>query len=441
MGDWQVEKLAYQPSSVTTLFRHLLAYDYPVWLDSCAHGSLGRFDILTADPVNFVTGDNAPQFYTSLREAVSKPLALNEAINFSGLIGYISYEMGMSHFDISPKQTNKNHLPLAWFGIYDWAVIIDHHLKCTYLVNRSKPATFLNEIKSIWSMVLKTASSMGSFRLTSRLCSNMNKEEYDACIDKIQAHLQAGDSYQVNFTHSFNASFRGDPFDAYLALRQANPAEYSAFMRFPKADILSFSPELLIKATGTKLLARPIKGTAARYDEPVKDKLQMKVLKSCPKNRAENMMIVDLLRNDLSRVSTIDSVKVPQFLSLETLPSVFHLVSTIESQLRNDCDYIDVLKAVFPGGSITGAPKKSTMKIINQLEKSQRGIYCGSIGYLSPNLDMCFNIAIRTLTATDGHIYCPAGGGIVLDSESEAEYQETLDKVAILKRTLSELGI
>tara|TARA_B110000879_G_C11081006_1_gene474807 strand:+ start:231 stop:992 length:762 start_codon:yes stop_codon:yes gene_type:complete len=251
----------------------------------------------------------------------------------------------------------------------------------------------------MWCNAKTAKTSATAFALTKSFQSNISYAQCEDALTKIQKHLSAGNTYQVNYSHCFSAPFEGDAFSAYLILRQKNPSEFAAFLRLPFGDVLSFSPELLVRASVNKLLTKPIKGTAARAFDEKKDKIIKKKLKTCPKNCAENTMIVDLMRNDLSRVAKIDSVHVDTFLEIECLPSVFHLVSTLSAKLANEFSYLDVLHAVLPGGSITGAPKYRTMQLIESLEHQARGVYCGSIGHLSTARNICFNIAIRTITA------------------------------------------
>lgn len=454
MLDWFYVDLEYRESSAS-FFQCLLSFEYPIWLDSCAHAKLGRFDVLSASPYACLSQNQLGEITSSkqkntLREKdfltvleamlPSVPAFVGDFV-FSGALGYLSYEFGMKRAGLSSSNPCENALPDAWFGLYSWAIIIDHHEKKAHLVYQKKDSTeaFLQQIKVNWHETKTKAQSQTHFSLLNTFQSNITYDDYENSFLKIQKHLNAGNTYQVNYSHCFSADFEGDVFSAYCILRQKNPSEYAVFLRLPEGDLLSFSPELLVKATSNALLTKPIKGTMKRAFDIKQDSLIKKSLLSCSKNRAENMMIVDLLRNDLSKVSFVDSVKVESFLALETMPSVFHLVSTISSTLLKEFTYFDALDALFPGGSITGAPKYSTMQIINALEVSARGIYCGSIGHLSPGNSMCFNIAIRTLTASNGKLYCNAGGGIVLDSNAKEEYQETLDKVSLLTRTLQNI--
>jgi para-aminobenzoate synthetase component 1 len=438
---WQKIPLCYQ-ADPAPFFKQILRFDYPIWLDSCAHATSGRYDILSASPVRFYEhriGD-PKQYFEILRQQNKAQSSIQIGdMFFSGCMGFMNYEFGLVLNKQNCFDLPNGNYPKAWFGLYDWACIVDHHLKQAYLIYRTDvviEGVSIDNLKQYWAAV---STEKLDFELSSRFESNIDFEEYQTAIESIKKNICWGETYQVNFSQCFSADFTGDPFEAYCILRQKNPAEYAAFLRTPAGDILSFSPELLVAAKHKKLLSKPIKGTAKRYFDEAKDREQQQQLMSCPKNRAENMMIVDLVRNDLSKVSHADSVRVAKFLEIEVMPSVFHLVSSIESKLLDELDFLDVLTALFPGGSITGAPKYRTMELITQYEQRQRGIYCGSIGFLSENMEMCFNIAIRTMYTAHQKLYCPAGGGIVYDSDAKAEYQETYDKVAVLTRTFEKV--
>ncbi|PLL94268.1 aminodeoxychorismate synthase, component I, partial [Klebsiella michiganensis] len=227
----------------------------------------------------------------------------------------------------------------------------------------------------------------------------------------------------------FTASYRGDEWQSFRQLNRVNRAPFSAFIRLQEGAILSLSPERFIQLRQGEIQTRPIKGTLPRLADPEQDALQAQKLANSAKDRAENLMIVDLMRNDIGRVAVPGSVRVPELFVVEPFPAVHHLVSTVAARLPADLHAADLLRAAFPGGSITGAPKVRAMEIIDELEPQRRNAWCGSIGYLSFCGNMDTSITIRTLTACQGRIYCSAGGGIVADSEEAAEYQETFDKV------------
>ena len=263
---------------------------------------------------------------------------------------------------------------------------------------------------------------------------NIDEEKYHFAISKIKDYIAAGDCYQVNFAQRFSSQFSGDPLLAYLALRGNLPSPYSAFMQLSVGTILSFSPERFIQVKDQRVETKPIKGTIKRGSNAENDQKNLQWLQNSKKDRAENVMIVDLLRNDLSK-HCVD-VKVPALCELQTFANVHHLVSTVTARMVQGASATDVLRDSFPGGSITGAPKIRAMEIIEELEPTRRSIYCGSIGYISADGQTDTNIAIRTLVCDNENIYCWGGGGIVSDSKSDQEYLESIAKVQILLDTL-----
>ncbi len=274
------------------------------------------------------------------------------------------------------------------------------------------------------------------FRVTGPVRCNLSRDDYGAAFRRVRRYIRAGDCYQVNLARRFHAPARGDAWWAYRALRRTNPAPFSAFVTTPHGQVLSASPERFLQLRDGRVETRPIKGTRPRGDTPEQDAWLAADLAASPKDRAENLMIVDLLRNDLGRVCALGSVGVPCLFQVESYPTVHHLVSTVTGHLAPGADACGLLRACFPGGSVTGAPKIRAMEIIEELEPHRRGVYCGAIGYLGFDGGMDTNIAIRTLVYNRGEIRCWAGGGIVYDSREQAEYDETLHKAAPLLRLL-----
>ena len=271
------------------------------------------------------------------------------------------------------------------------------------------------------------------------IAANFTRAEYEAGVSRIREYIAAGDVYQVNLSQRFSAPFRGSPLALYRRLRARNPAPFGAYLEFAETAIASISPERFLQLdAGTRLAAaRPIKGTRPRGSTPAQDAALARELVESEKDRAENVMIVDLLRNDLGKVCRPGSVTVPALFALESHPTVHHLVSTVTGVLAGDRDAFDLLRAAFPGGSVTGAPKIRAMQIIAELERAPRGVYCGAIGYVSCTGAMDFNIPIRTIVLRDGMATFHAGAGIVWDSEPAAEYQETLAKVRTMREALT----
>ncbi|MDF5303005.1 aminodeoxychorismate synthase component I, partial [Vibrio parahaemolyticus] len=248
--------------------------------------------------------------------------------------------------------------------------------------------------------------------------------------DKVQEYLLSGDCYQINLAQRFNAPYQGSEWQAYLKLESANQAPFSAFIRMPESSILSISPERFLELKDRVIETKPIKGTRPRSEDPKQDNANAHDLQTAEKDQAENLMIVDLLRNDIGRVASPGSVHVPKLFDIESFPAVHHLVSTIRANLDEQYSPADLLRACFPGGSITGAPKVRAMQIIEELEPHRRSAYCGSIGYISRHGRMDTSITIRTIVAENHKLYAWAGGGVVADSDCASEYQETLDKLS-----------
>jgi para-aminobenzoate synthetase component 1 len=325
-------------------------------------------------------------------------------------------------------------------GIYDWAVIVDHAEQRTWLAAHGRdPDTDLK-----WAHLVRlfgdppVERKRASFRVTSRVTSNLSRDAYARCFDRIKRYIADGDCYQVNLAQRFAAQASGDAWLAYQALRIINPAPFAAYLSTPYAQVLSASPERFLKVEDGRVETKPIKGTRPRAGHPRLDAELSRALRESVKDRAENVMIVDLLRNDLSKSCKLGSVRVPRLFDVESYATVHHLVSTVTGDLDHGHDALDLLRGAFPGGSITGAPKHRAMQIIEELEPHRRGIYCGSIGYVGYDGNMDVNIAIRTLIYSRGEIRFWAGGGIVADSTVDEEYQETFDKAAAMLKVLQQ---
>ncbi|WP_079774061.1 aminodeoxychorismate synthase component 1 [Salmonella bongori] len=400
-----------------------------------------RFDILVADPITTLITRAKD---TTVRTAHSTTVSLNdplqilqsqlEALSFhplpdpdlpfqGGALGLFGYDLGRHFEDLPALAAQDIALPDMAIGIYDWALIVDHQKQAVSLISYHDA-----DARYRW-LISQRAPTRAPFTLTSAWQSNMTRREYGEKFRQVQALLHSGDCYQVNLAQRFQASYEGDEWQAFERLNRANRAPFSAFLRLCDGAILSLSPERFIQLESGHIQTRPIKGTLPRRHELQADRLQAQKLANSPKDRAENLMIVDLMRNDIGRVAVPGSVRVPELFVVEPFPAVHHLVSTITARLPDSLHATDLLRAAFPGGSITGAPKVRAMEIIDELEPQRRNAWCGSIGYLSFCGNMDTSITIRTLTATQGQLYCSAGGGIVADSTEEAEYQETFDKV------------
>ena len=407
----------------------------------------GRFDLLSAWPLDTlqpVANESGPAFLQRLRESLARlgeaDLPEHCALPFAGgLIGYLAYDFGRLFEPLPDQAIDDLHLPSARLGLYAWALVSDHQEQTSQLVFH--PALAHAERQRLIALFeLPDAQADVSFKLTAPFASDINAEQYREAIERIHAYIQAGDCYQVNFAQRFRACFEGDPWTAYQALRVACPTPFAGYLALPKGDaVLSLSPERFVKVSQRQVETRPIKGTRPRGRNSAEDAAFADELMASEKDRAENLMIVDLLRNDLGRTCRIGSVKVPELFRLESYPNVHHLVSAITGELAEGKDALDLIGGSFPGGSITGAPKIRAMQIIEELEPTRRALYCGSLMYLDVRGEMDSSIAIRSLLVKDGQVCCWGGGGIVADSQWQAEYQESLTKVRVLLQTLENL--
>ncbi|HAT1659481.1 TPA: aminodeoxychorismate synthase component I [Legionella pneumophila] len=399
--------------------------------------AMGRYDILSAYPYERMVIKNHIHDKDLVLTTLKNKLKIEQSeldLPFQGgAIGYISYDFGALLHNLEQyPQKELTNMPFLNLGFYDWAIIVDHHLKKATLFARnshSSTKNILNEIKNILNSQPKTSVQ---FSVQAEFLPLISKENYRNSFNVIQQALRAGRSYQVNFTQPFQTIFTGDPWDMYQRVNKNNPVPYAAFIRTDEADILSFSPERFLLYDNGDMLTSPIKGTIHRSKDPAVDKKLKEQLLNCPKNRAENVMIVDLLRNDLGQLAKPGSVKVMNLCNIQSFNAVHHLVSDIRAVCKEDIHPIEAFFSCFPGGSITGAPKLETMKIISEQETYKRGVYCGCIAYFSKHGHFDANIAIRTVTAKDSVLYLAAGGGIVVDSNWEDEYRECFTKITAI---------
>ncbi len=431
--------------------RHL---DAPVLLDSNKPDSpSGRYDIVTAAPVEKIATSNNSleqlqqllEQHSTSHQVTAPDKSLYHLPFIGGFIGGLSYDLGRELEQLPETAQDDSNFPSLLGGIYLWAVVVDHELEMAELV---APASQIDELEELLNQPAQNQaeSCKTSFSVTSPFTANLSWPEYKSRFEKIMAYIRSGDCYQINFAQRFQATAKGDSWQAYRRMRAATPAPFSAYLDFDPFKILSVSPERFMQLNAGHVETKPIKGTAPRSGDAREDRHIAESLQNSIKDRAENLMIVDLLRNDLSRVCEPRSVKVPALFALESYANVHHLVSTVEGELPADKNAVDLLAASFPGGSITGAPKIRAMEIIDELEPQRRAIYCGSVAYISFNGRMDSSITIRTLlesvsTNTDtqereSRLDCWGGGGIVYDSVAESEYQETLHKVGKILQSL-----
>lgn len=417
---------AHSNRDFAALFAAVAEQPFALLLDSCAHPE-SKYDFIFWQPDAVTT--QIAHWPQQLQQLMAKlpPYEGPADLPFQGgLAGAWSYDAGRA-LERLPEQAEADvALPEIAVGLYTRALIHDRSSNSLWLLS---PQAELEHWQAFWQQ--QAMAEAAEFKLTGPWHSNMTKVDYLSKFAQVQAYLQAGDCYQINLAQRYTAPYQGDEWLAYQRLRDANQAPYSAFMRLADGAILSHSPERFLHVSPSgQVQTKPIKGTRPRHSDAAQDEALAAELQAASKDRAENVMIVDLLRNDLSRVCEPDSVKVPSLFAIESYPAVHHLVSTVTGQLQASQQPLDLLAACFPGGSITGAPKVRAMEIIDELEPHRRSFYCGSMGYISQHGASDTNICIRTLVAEQGRIHCWAGGGLVVDSVGPDEYQETLDKVA-----------
>lgn len=446
----QIYKLDYLRNSFNA-FRAIRALDFPVILES-GRGRytehMGRFDVLTAEPFEIIQASDELQG-TALLDALNQTIQrlsvdeqgiaqANQHLPFlGGAIGFLNYDFGQQLETLPNTAAQDITLPTAWFGIFGWALVTDHLKEETWLVHDSAlTQRSASDLMDIFECANDNTKNATDFTLTQPFNSNLSHQEYLDKFDRLQEYIHSGDCYQVNFAQRFTASCEGDSFTAFETISKKIPTPFSAFFQLGQWDVLSHSPERFIELEQGVVTTKPIKGTRPRGATSQEDENLKHELAESTKDKAENLMIVDLLRNDLSRVCKPFSVKVPKLFDIETYPNVHHLVSTVTGDLEATETATSLLGHSFPGGSITGAPKIRAMEIIDELEPHHRSLYCGSIIYISRHGRMDSSITIRTLIRDGDQLHAWGGGGIVADSDGEAEYQETLTKISPLLRAL-----
>jgi len=479
MNRYPLVEEVFTPLTAPDLFELIKDSPYSFFLDSGMDPQrLGRYSFLGSEPflimssrgseITLVRGREHKVQHGNPFDTLSKLL---EKYNLDhcpapvpflgGAVGYFSYDL--CHFieRLPSTAIDDLKLPESYFAFYDAIMAFDHLEGRAYLVATGFPETEeeqrlrqarmkLDEMKD-WLYAASPSQEAppprrkrlgdGEFQPIQEnrrvlLNSNFTPEEYIKAVDRVREYIAAGDVFQVNLSQRFEADLKIPPYELYKRLSMVNPAPFASYLNFQGVTIVSASPERFLKVHGGLVETRPIKGTRPRGRDSVEDERLAQELTHSTKDRAENVMIVDLERNDLGRVCRYGTVNVTELAILETFPTIFHLTSTVVGKLRRGKSNIDLLKATFPGGSITGAPKVRAMEIIDELEPTKRSIYTGSIGYLSFNENIDINIVIRTFLIKEGKAYFQVGGGIIYDSDSEAEYIETLDKAKALIRAL-----
>jgi para-aminobenzoate synthetase component 1 len=456
----RLAEIEYRESSVPRA-EALLDCPWHVFLDS-GHGGneAGRYDILAAAPfVTLTTRGTETEIRTRegveisgrdplelLAEALGERIERRGEVPFAGgAIGFLAYDLGRRFERLPSIAVDDVGAPEMAVGIYDWACIVDHVKRRAWLAGAGRDERTFDEWDGLLERLHPAEPAAAlldeeEFTATSAVRSSFDAKSYRAAFERVQAHIRDGDCYQVNLTRRFDADVRGHSWPAYLNLRRLSPAPFSAYLGFPGVDVLSSSPERFLRVVAGRVETKPIKGTRPRSPDPARDAALAAELRSSAKDRAENVMIVDLLRNDLGKACEPGSVEVEKLFDVESFANVHHLVSTVVGRLAADRHPLDLVRGAFPGGSITGAPKLRAMQIIEELEPQRRSIYCGCIGYVGFDGDVDLNIAIRTLVRRGDRLFAWAGGGVVADSRVEAEYQEGLDKASALLAVLGARG-
>lgn len=447
-------KLTYQPNPCD-LFENIAQENWAILLDSGYPSCPDNFiDLIAARPICIIQsfGTTTYLYNKQKTEIINNINPLNLVKDIlkidpllgnkfcGGAIGFIGYEYNQQQIKLFKKNDGVNFPDLA-FGIYDWVIITNHKEKNTVLLTKD-----YIEIDSILRFVLeKNSNNTENFFRSTEIKSNLNFNNYAKRFVKIKDFINTGRCYQVNFSQCFSANLAGSSWGLYKAIRKCNPAPFSSYFRIPAGEILSFSPEKFIANNGTTVITEPMKGTRGRSDNPVQDLDLYNDLKNSSKDQAENLMIVDLMRNDLGKKCLPGSIQVPQLFTIKSFAHVHQLISCITGNLKNKEDIFELIEAIIPGGSITGAPKRSSREIIHELEPHNRHIYCGNIGYIDYAGNCKFNIAIRTLlkthknqTNSSNNLYFWAGGGIVADSDCAREYEETITKIRVFNQVLQQ---
>ncbi len=453
------------------LFERIAHLPWPMFLDSGQPKSeYGRFDILVAQPFLTVTSDEVldsgravikteinQQGEVTVSEedgfSVLKRLLAAYPVHESsegpfagGALGYFSYDLARQLESLPRLSAADKVSPHMQVGLYDWAVVVDHQEKTAALVSYCLSASTHDNWLDLCRLFEAHSSEQNqavepTFQLKAMPISNMTFSQYSLAFNKIKAYIKGGDCYQVNLALRFAAPATGNSWLVYKKLRALSPAPFMAYMKFPGWQILSGSPERFLQVRNRHVETRPIKGTRPRALNAIEDAALAADLQGSTKDQAENLMIVDLLRNDLGKSCEIGSVQADQLFRLQSFANVHHLVSIVRGRLAQGKTAIDLLRACFPGGSITGAPKLRAMQIIEELEPDRRGVYCGAIAYIGFDGNMDSNIAIRTALYReaeqgDGEMSFCAGGGIVSDSLLDEEYAEIQDKASSLLKTM-----
>ncbi|MEG0296427.1 MAG: aminodeoxychorismate synthase component I [Clostridium sp.] len=407
-----------------------------IFLDSSKEDEkLAKFSFIGINPFKIKESKNFNGLEKELQKYKYEFEGINESPFLAGAIGYISYDTFTELEDIKDNSEEDFKIPNLRFVFFNNIIIYNHKTKEYYISDIEGSDSRINDIISKinnFSVIGKTFE----YDRETKFNSNFTRNEYIDAVTKMKDYIKSGDVYIANMTQRFWCDNNDDSFEIYLKLRDINKAPFSAYLDFEDFQVISSSPERFIQIVDGKAHTRPIKGTRPRGNTLEEDERNKIELLNSEKDKAELLMVVDLERNDLSKVCKPFSVKVTELFELEEYATVFHLVSTVEGELQDTETSVNCIKECFPGGSITGTPKIRAMEVIEELEGLKRNLYTGCIGYFDFNGNSDFNIVIRTIVKKDGKAYFGVGGGITYDSIEEDEYEETLDKAKALMRVL-----
>lgn len=459
-AETHLTELPYAPNFLLDVFSSLSNKAWSMLLHSgCKNNHAdSRFDILVTSPIltivskNNITTIKCDKYHKKYynidpfsllkkymhQHTNQKQLYHDYQIPFQGgFLGVFGYDL-IRYTETLPEIAQQDlSFPDMAIGLYNWTIITDHKLCKIYLITRENPKKILSWIQKKYTYHNNTLQQH-SLQLLSPWSSNINRLEYSKKFNFIKKHLIAGNCYQICLSKRLSTFYIGNEWIAFRHLLKYNDAPFAAFIRLPnQLAILSISPERFLKLHNKKIQTQPIKGTLPRLKNIRNDYLQIMALYQSIKNRSENLMIVDLLRNDIGKVAIPGSIQVPKLFNIQSFSGVHHMVSTITGKIDENFSAFDLLRACFPGGSITGAPKIQAMKIIEQLEPQRRTVWSGSIGYISYCGNMDTNIVIRTLLTNGKKIFCSVGSGIIFDSTEDIEYQEMKDKISTILKPLS----
>ncbi len=463
-----VQELPEAPDPATACAR-FLDLPFPLLLESVVRSEgIGAFSFLAADPWQVLRskgpgGDPFGLLQGALAEHALEPVP-GLPVFQGGAAGYLAYDLCHYLERLPSPRFDDLALPDLCLGLYDWTIAWDHGQERAWLFSTGRPlrdewdrrrraearAHWVRERLAGPPVALRPVPPRSSHARDGpplhavpdipRVSSTFSRDQYLQAVQRTREYILAGDIFQANLSQRLEADVAAHPFALYTGLRRRNPAPFAAYFDFGEAVAASASPERFLRLAGECVETRPIKGTSPRGWTPRHDSALGEALSESEKDRAENVMIVDLLRNDLSRVCRDHTVEVPELCRVERYATVHHLVSTVIGRLRPGLGPVDLLRATWPGGSITGAPKVRAMEIIAELEPTRRSLYTGSLGYFSFGGAVDTSIAIRTFIVRQGRAYFQAGGGVVADSDPEREYEETLDKARGMVAALEGLG-